>query len=274
MVAVIPGAAVARQAPESPVSAVCWPAIFAGALTISATALVLLALGAGLGLAVMPWCAGASTTAFAVSTAIWWVVLQWLSSAAGGYLTGRLRTRWAGTHTHEVFFRDTAHGFVSWALAAVFGALLVALATSTLLGAEAQAMGAPGASRAAAAPDLSAGTAQYEVDTLFRGAAAASPGPDPRVETLRLLAHDLPSGEVRAEDRDFIARLVAARTAVPPDDARQKVDAAIGRTLQAVDAVRKAAAAAAIFTALAMLIGAFIAATAAALGGHLRDEHP
>ncbi len=26
-------------------------------------------------------------------------------------MTGRLRTRWVGIHTDEVFFRDTAHGF-------------------------------------------------------------------------------------------------------------------------------------------------------------------
>jgi hypothetical protein len=43
---------------------------------------------------------------------------------------------------------------------------------------------------------------------------------------------------------------------------------------QAADVARKSTAAVAIFTALSMLIGAFIASAAAAYGGSLRDEHP
>src|SRR5581483_9048514 len=97
---------------ESPVSAVSWAAIIAGAVVAAAISLLLVALGTGLGFAsVSPWSnEGASATTFSVMTAAWLVIVQWFASGLGGYLTGRLRTKWVGTHDHEVFFRDTAHG--------------------------------------------------------------------------------------------------------------------------------------------------------------------
>ena len=100
-------------------TAVSWGPIIAGAFAASTLTFILMLLGSGLGLR---WCrhgrvSGASITTFAVSTAIWLIVVQWLSSGVGGYLTGRLRTKWVGVHTDEVYFRDTAHGFLAWALA-------------------------------------------------------------------------------------------------------------------------------------------------------------
>src|ERR1700722_13819606 len=95
----------AVHAGEAPVpiaanSAVSWGAIIAGAFVASAVSLVLFALGSGLGFAsVSPWPGhGASATTFAVTTAIWLIIMQWISSGLGGYITGRLRTRWHGTH--------------------------------------------------------------------------------------------------------------------------------------------------------------------------------
>jgi hypothetical protein len=76
---------------------------------------------------VSPWSnAGASATTFTVVTAVWLIVTQWLASGLGGYLTGWLRTKWVGLHTHEVFFRDTANGFLTWAVASVTGAAFLA----------------------------------------------------------------------------------------------------------------------------------------------------
>src|ERR1700675_5119312 len=105
-------------------SAASWPAIIAGAFVAASVSLVLLALGSGLGFAsISPWPGhGVSAKTFAITTAIWLIVMQWVSSGFGGYITGRLRTRWVGTHTHEVFFRDTAHGLGMWAVATVVGA--------------------------------------------------------------------------------------------------------------------------------------------------------
>ena len=87
-------------------------------------------------------------------TAIGLIVVQWLASGLGGYVTGRLRTKWVGTHTHEVFFRDTAHGFIMWALSTVLVATLLASATASLVGAGAHgaAMVATGAAAGGGAP--------------------------------------------------------------------------------------------------------------------------
>src|SRR5665213_4288041 len=101
-----------RNPLETATSGVAWPAIIGGAFAAVALSLILVALGSGFGLAsVSPWFnAGASVTTFTVMTAVWLIVTQWLASALGGYLTGRLRTKWVGLHTREVFFRDTANG--------------------------------------------------------------------------------------------------------------------------------------------------------------------
>src|SRR4029079_17235113 len=103
---------------EASQSAIAWGPIFAGAFAAAAATAVLMLLGSGLGLTLIsPWSGeSVSLTTVAASTAIWIVVVQWLSSAIGGYLSGRLRTKWVGVHTDEVFFRDTAHGFMAWAV--------------------------------------------------------------------------------------------------------------------------------------------------------------
>src|SRR5450631_1138435 len=122
---------------EASKSAVSWAAILAGSVGAVSATIILLTLGAGLGFAsISPWThSGASATTVGALAAVWFIVVQWLSAGLGGYLTGRLRTKWVGTHTHEVFFRDTAHGFVTWAVATTIVAILVASATSSMLGA-------------------------------------------------------------------------------------------------------------------------------------------
>ena len=40
--------------------------------------------------------------------------------------TGRLRTKWALIHTDEVYFRDTANGFLAWAVALVISVTFLA----------------------------------------------------------------------------------------------------------------------------------------------------
>ena len=98
-------------------STASWSAILAGAFVAVAVSLVLFALGSGLGFAsISPWSGqGLSMTTFAVTTAIWLIVMQWLSSAVGGYIAGRDLRFCAGMVPirTQVFFRDTAHGFVT-----------------------------------------------------------------------------------------------------------------------------------------------------------------
>src|SRR2546429_616360 len=100
-------------------SGVSWAAIFAGAMAAASLSLLLFILGTGLGLSSVSVWSGEGLDAGALGlTAVAWIAFTQLASAGvGGYLAGRLRTRWQGVHTDEVYFRDTAHGFLSWALA-------------------------------------------------------------------------------------------------------------------------------------------------------------
>ena len=275
-------------------SAVSWAAIIAGAVAATAATVILLVLGAGVGLAmVSPWYgAGASAASVGVSAVIWLVIVQWFSSGLGGFLAGRLQTKWLSLHTHEVFFRDTAHGFLTWSVASVAGAVLFASVTASGLGgvargsAGAAAMMAPGATRpevrngyAGAASDASA----YFVDTLFR---SAKPGDgdnaDSRAETARILVASMRDGQLvpSSADSTYIAQLVAVRTGLSQPEAEQRVGVVVKqindaeqKTREAADVARKRGAQLSIVTALSMMIGAFIASVAAALGGSIRDEY-
>src|SRR5258705_1308318 len=121
---------------ESSLAGVSWPAIVAGAVVACALTLVLMAFGTGLGLAVVsPWTgSGVSATTFKIGTGLYLVVIAMIASSIGGYLAGRLRSGWSGVHGDEVYFRDTAHGFVAWALASVLGAAVLFFPASTLIG--------------------------------------------------------------------------------------------------------------------------------------------
>jgi hypothetical protein len=225
-----------------------------------------------------------------VTAAIWFVIVQWLSSALGGYLTGRLRTKWAGIHTDEVFFRDTAHGFLSWALATVVVAGLAGSAFTSLVGSGVQAASSVaatasvGATAATAggeeAPDLATG---YFTDLLLRpqdaAARAQSDDAAATAEVSRILMQGAAKGEVPEADRAYVATIVASRAGIPQEEARTRVDQVLQQiedakntALQAADDARKSAATVALLGALSLLVGAFVASAAAALGGRQRDD--
>lgn len=261
-------------------SAVSWGAILAGSAVAVALSLVLVTLGAGLGFASLSAepARGATAGEFSVGGAVWLIVTQWLCAGVGGYVAGRLRHRWLATHWHEAYFRDTAHGLTVWAVGSLVTAALLAGALGQLAGGAMHAgmamrgdgPAAPGAMGPAGGPGMAG------IDRLLRpsptGAPAAS-GPDPRGEVMRLLA-DAPRGAAPSdEDRQYLAQLVAARTGIPATEAQQRVDAFLVQAREAAEAARKLAATVAIWTALSMLVGAFIASVAARIGGHSRDEH-
>lgn len=273
-----------RAVAESPVSAISWAAIFGGAVAAASTTLILILLGSGLGLAYLsPWPnAGASATTFTIAAGVWLIVVQWLSSGLGGFITGRLRTKWVRIHTHEVFFRDTAHGLLTWGLASLVAvAILTSAGTSTVgTGTRAAATVASGAAQGVGSL---AQTRAYDVDSLFRGEKPelSSSSSGVQAEVTRIFARDLRNGDVPDSDRTYLASLVATRTGLSDTDAQKRVDDVIAQEKtaennlrQAADTARKSTAAIAIFTALSMLVGAFIASAAAAYGGSLRDEHP
>src|SRR5450432_1695223 len=176
---------------EVQMSAISWAAIAAGAVVSAALTLLFIAFGAGIGLsAVSPWSdSGASITTFKVGTGIYLVCAAIMASSVGGYLAGRLRTKWVGVHTHEVFFRDTAHGFLAWAFAVVLSAAFLTSAASHLAaGASAGLSQATGA--AAANQTLVDGVPLNNfVDALLRADPAANRTPmDPaaRGEIVRI----------------------------------------------------------------------------------------
>jgi hypothetical protein len=91
-------------------------------------------LASGIGYAVLASHAPETPVVFSLKFAICMIVVQWLASGFGGYMAGRLRDNGNNIRGDEVFFRDTAHGFLSWAVAAIFTALFFAgLKTATVV---------------------------------------------------------------------------------------------------------------------------------------------
>lgn len=257
---------------EATQPSVSWGAVLAGAFITAAIAIMLTAFGSGLGFAVLsPFPnAGTSLTTFGVMAAIWLVVVQWVSSGIGGYVAGRLRIRSPGFHPDEVHFRDTAHGLLVWSVAAVIvvGVALFATATGLTRATDVASGLAQGADQSASAPSA------YLLDTLFRSdRPTADPGDQAaRAEAGRIIANGLRNGDIPSGDRSYLAQLIESRTGLQQPEAQRRVDDIIAQARSAADTARKAASAFAFYTFASMLIGAFIAAVAAALGGHQRDE--
>ncbi|WP_082519996.1 hypothetical protein [Rhizobium sp. Root1220] len=287
--------AMAADAPlESSSSAVSWGPIIAGTLTATAISLIFLLIGSGFGLTmVSPWSHdSASLTAVGATAAIWLIVVQWVSAGLGGYLTGRLRTKWVGVHTYEVFFRDTAHGFLAWALATVLVASVLGSALSAIVSTGTQAtatavgaVGAAGAATAASAGDSNSGFAPaYFTDALLRPANTAPTAGNQSDEAVsaqvtRVLMNGIVDGKLSADDQAYVEQVVASRAGLSATDAKARVDAVLKRiddtklaAQEAADTARKAASAVALVGALSLFVGAFIASVAAAIGGRQRDE--
>ena len=259
---------------EPSVSGVSWPAVAAGAVVSCALTIVLLAFGTGLGLSVVsPWAgAGVSATTFKIGTGLYLVVIAMLSSSIGGYIAGRLRTRWIGVHSDEVYFRDTAHGFIAWAFASVLGAVLLASPASSLIGGAAS-----GATQATASAASQSSPMDGYVDTLLRTDAPpaqnAGPAQDSRPEMLRLFSSSFRNGgDLKPADRDYVSKVVAARTGLSQADADKRVNDVVTQIKADTDAARKAAAQLAFWLTASLLIGAFCASLAATEGGGLRDR--
>jgi hypothetical protein len=280
-------------------SAVSWGAIAAGAVSAAALALLLIAFGAGLGLsAVSPWGdSGVSAATFKTGTGIYLVIVAVMSSAVGGYLAARLRSKWAGVHTNEAFFRDTAHGFITWAFATLLSAGALSSATAYL--ANGTAAGLSGATSQAS---RSVNPADISVDKLFRPNAAAQPASTPasspdaanattaapnnanpspanntnpnqsRAEVLRLWTanfHD--NQDLSATDKTYVAQVVAARTGLSQAEAEKRVNDVIVEAKTAAESARNGAAKLSFWLTAALLFGAFAASLAAVEGGSLRD---
>lgn len=290
-------------------SAVSWAAIFAGAAGAAALSLILVILGTGLGFsAVSPWeMKGVSAGKIGFAAIVWLGFTQLAASGLGGYLAGRLRTRWTAAHTDEVYFRDTAHGFLTWALAtlltaAVFTSVIGAMAAG---GARAGAEMAGGAASATAVGSAVAGTVamqgnagsdtaeqdntvEYFVDALFRAPADGrqqQPGEQaeiPADEVMRIFMRALRSENLPQDDQRYIGQLIARHTDISQQEAEQRVvrgfeqtqttlKEAENRLREAADEARKTSAYTALWMFVALMIGAFTASLLAVFGGRQRD---
>ncbi|SDE98227.1 hypothetical protein [Terriglobus roseus] len=257
--------------PEANASGVSWSAVFAGAFVTAALVLILLALGAGLGLSsVSPWSnTGVSASGIGHSAIMWLIVMEILSSAMGGYLAGRLRTKWTSVHTDEVYFRDTAHGFLAWSTALVVTAAFLATAATTMVGASVSSKGDAEKVSGSAYSSFA-----YFVDSLFRNSGAKT---DPvgnaiRSEVALIFANGLQKGSLPTEDQAYLEQVVSTQTGISPQDAKQRVSNAFTNAQQSADELRKATAHSLLWTFLALLIGAFSASFAATVGGRQRDR--
>jgi len=296
-----------------PRSGVSWGAVFAGAAVAAALTLIMIVLGAGMGLGLAsPWEGeGAEAKTIGIAGIFWITFTQLASSGLGGYLAGRLRTKWSGIHTDEARFRDTAHGILSWAVATLVTFALIASAVGSAVNAGAKAgMGvastvAGGATTAAAgaaaasrpSEDGGSGPMAYMTDALFRKDPSATPASGGTSQTEagqaatdrantaevgRIFANALRTGTLSPEDSRYASQIVAQRTGLSQQDAEKRVNDVYTRakaTLEETktkakamaDSARKATAYGSLWIFLSLVLGALFASYCATLGGRQRD---
>ena len=290
-----PAALGADTTGETKRSGVSWAAIFAGAVSSAALSLILALLGTGLGFSTLSPYEDHSAVVMGVTTILWISITSILASGIGGYMAGRLRVKWSTVHTDEVFFRDTAHGLLAWAVATLLTAAVFGSALTSAISGVASAGGgiaktavtAGAAAGTVAAKDGSTGSSMnptdYFTDMLMRSdKPLAEANANPRVEIGRIFATSVANGTLAPDDRTYLAQTVAARTGMTQPEAEKRVDDVYARmnaaaakakaaAKEAADKARKAAATAALWLTVSLLLGAFVASLAATFGGRLRD---
>ncbi|MES2907530.1 MAG: hypothetical protein V4691_11010 [Pseudomonadota bacterium] len=279
-----------HRAYEAHSSGISWSAIFAGAIMAWAMTILLLVFASAIGFsAVSPFPgSGVTMTEFHIASGLFTVLIALIASSMGGYITGRLRTRWVGIHTDEVYFRDTAHGLLSWALATVMAASVVALSAGLVAGGAAAGAGA-GATSGMSSTLLQSSIAKMPATSttysskLFRAAPTtampvASADTSSANTTQNSDADDIFTGslrsdkEISAEDRTYLAQVISTRTGLTPEQANERIDATYAEARQTAEEARKAAVRATLWLTAALLMGAFAASIAATQGGNLRDR--
>ena len=274
---------------EGDVSLISWGSVIAGGLAAAAVTLVLLAFGVGIGLSVVsPWAnEGVSATTFHIGSGVFLIVVAMLASTVGGLIAGRMRARWVRAHRDEVFFRDTAHGFLAWAFATVLSVAALGAATTSIL--SSASTGLIPASGAAAASAFN--PSDTYVDALLRADPApagatpssttpgnpAAPASSDLAATRAELGRIFTTSQRRRSDmstgdRAYVAKVVAARTGLSQAEAEKRVAEVSNQAKAAADEARKAAAKLSLWLAASMLAGAFAASLAATEGGVFRDE--
>ena len=284
MTQVGPGAV--RGPTDAPVgtSFVEWGAVLAGAVLAAALSFVLLTFGAAIGLSTTsPWADSGVSAKTLATIAIFFAMVQQIGSfMAGGYVAGRMRSRWGETNKDEVEFRDGLHGGLVWAVGVAIGAALF-LSTAG----SAVKTGADVAGKAAAAAAANADPSAYSIDGLLRPAAGRPPGAgqgaapatsaaDTRAEVARIFAKATASGTLPENDKSYLASVVAQRTGLPQPEAEKRVTEAFAEANRAVkeaaDKARRASILTGFVTAASLMVSFGAAWWAALRGGNHRDN--
>ncbi|HUI15875.1 MAG TPA: hypothetical protein VL048_20635 [Xanthobacteraceae bacterium] len=293
-------------------SGISWSAVIAGALTAIAVSFIIIALGSGIGMAVVsPYSySSPSVTTMTIIGALWLVFAQAVGYAVGGYVAARVRRSPAAMHTDEVKFRDGANGLVVWAIGVFVTAVVLVAAVNKAENAAANtaigtlAVGTAGTSAMAQGPSVN-----YFTDTLLRGnpqnaanagaagnaaAGAAAPSGAPssatgggaaaqpqgsgeannqqRVQINRILVTSLGPNGISNDDRSYLAQLVAAQTGMSQDQARQRVDAVINQMKEDAKQAADTARKAAAYLSFWTFMSLLFGAVCATLGGILGGD--
>jgi hypothetical protein len=275
-----------------------WGAVLAGAFLAAALSFVLLTFGAAIGLSVTsPWPNSGVSARVLASLAVFFIMAQQIGSLmVGGYVSGRMRSRWNETTEHEVEFRDGLHGALVWAVAVVITAVMAISAAGSVAqkGAE-----LAGRTASAAAASGSGGAAMDAViDAMLRpqvaAASAAPPAPaagaptpaapaararavnpdgsdDVRAEIGRILASSAATG-MTDQNRTYLIQLVAQRAGISQAEAERRVNEAVTAARDAADKARRAAVLAGFVTAAGLILSLGAAWWAAMRGGNHRDN--
>ncbi len=255
---------------------------------------------------------GVSRGAYFATLGLWtlWVIVS--SFMSGGYIAGRLRRRVGDATEHESDVRDGAHGVLVWATGVVLASLLLMLGVTGMVGTAAEVTGpaAAAASDDTKGGGMTAYTVdalfRASPNATSTAQPAAEPSMDPatgtmttaptmgpstmggsgmatimrqgddtadRAEVTRLLTYGLTDGKLGADDRAYVARMIARRTGMSETDAQSRIDTVLAKAKETADKARKIGLILGFLTAAALLVGAAAGAWAATLGGRHRDQN-
>jgi hypothetical protein len=255
-------------------SSISWPAIIGGATAAAALSLILLVIGTGLGLAsVSPWAnSGISAKGFDIGSIAWIVLTPTMAASVGGYLCGRLRTRWLQTHTKEVRFRDAAHGFLSWATASIVTVAIFGMAMHLLM---------QRAPQLSISQDLAI-PSEYYAGKLYRNQTQVQTQTTVLAESNRIFSKSLSTGQVAKDDLLYLTQQIRLYTGVSEaeadkrlrdtfSDAQAQIEEGAALAKREFDQARKITAYASLWFIVSLVCSAFAACFAATLGGKRRD---
>jgi hypothetical protein len=245
-----------------------WGPAFCGAIIAAAVLFVLMTFASAIGLAVTSVSPTWRDTSLGLTflSGVWILLSVIGSFSLGGYVAGRVRSRWEAP-VDEIHFRDGLHGLLMWGLAVILGVALTWAGAATLnLAARPNATAAPSSARTNEPSFLA-----FELDRLFRSDRFAPITEADRSEAGRVIETGLGHQSVAPDDFNYLVRLVSARTGLAPADAEKRTLNTLSEAHAAASKARTSAVILAFMLAAALAAAAAAAWSAARQGGRHRD---